>query len=193
MSYFPMFYDLNNKKILIVGAGKIALHKLEKLLEFTKAITVVSKEFSADFELTAKNYNLDLIHKSYEPSDLMGFDIVIAAIDDIELQKTIYFDAKAKHILCNSVDNSAYCDFLFPSFFKRNKLVVAVSSSGVTPSLAKGLREHFESQIPDELDLFIDEVAAIRSTVPKGLERQQKLIALSKEFLKNHFTATSQN
>lgn len=188
-----MLFDITNRKILIVGAGKIALHKLQKLLEFTENITVVAREISPDFEALAKAHNIKLISRAYNPDDLAGFDIVIGAIDDEELQKEIFLECKKRHILCNSVDNSAYCDFIFPSFFKRNELIVAVSSSGVTPSLAKGLKEHFEAQIPDQIDQFIEEVAEIRQTMPKGQERQQKLIALSKEFLKAHFTRTSQD
>lgn len=193
MHFFPMLYNLENKRVLLVGGGAIARHKLEKLLDFTESIVVVAKDLSDEMAALCQSYNLSTTLKPYESGDLAGFDIVIGAVDDLGLQKQIFEEARQAGVLCNCVDATEYCDFIFPSYFKRNELVVAVSSSGVTPSLAKGLREHFESLIPDEIDDFIETVSTIRNTMPKGPERQKQLIALSREFLKKHFSHSAKS
>ncbi len=182
MSYFPAYLKLDDKKILIIGGGKIAADKLCHLLDFTSDIVLLAKEFDQNIlELSSKN-RLKTIQKRYEKNDIDGFDIVIVAIDDIDKQKDIYLEAKSKKILCNSVDAVEYCDFIFPSYIKKGDITISVSTSGASPAVAKYLRRFIENLIPKDIDKFLLEMKNLRKKLPKGKERMELLNKKAKEF-----------
>ena len=128
-----------------------------------------------------------MIERPYEDSDIEGFDIVIVAVDDLDLQKKIYEACRARHTLCNSVDSVDYCDFIFPSYTKKGDLTVAFSTSGVSPSVAKYLRRSIEKLIPDSISEFLKEMKSLRSTLPKGRERMKMLDEKAKNYIENLF------
>ncbi len=171
MAYFPMFIDFNDKKILVVGGGNIASEKLEKLVEFTKEITVITKELNSTSQQLIKEHCLTLWQRPYKKGDIEGFDIVIVAANSIALQKAIYQESRSRHILVNSVDNTDYCDFIFPSYIKRGDLTIAFSTSGASPAFAKHLRRYFETIIPQGVEEFLAELKNLRTKLPKGKER----------------------
>ncbi len=182
MSYFPAYLKLDNKKILIIGGGKIAADKLGHLLDFTSKIVLLAEKFDKNIlELSQKN-SIKYIQKKYEKNDIDGFDIVIVAIDNIEKQKEIYLEAKSKKILCNSVDTVEYCDFIFPSYIKKGDLTISVSTSGASPAVAKHLRRFIEKLIPKDIDKFLFEMKNLRKKLPKGKERMEFLDKKAKEF-----------
>ena len=129
MSYFPAFLKLDNKKILIVGGGHIAYEKLEHLLDFTIDISVISMELSENMAKTIKEKNLCFEKRAYKIGDIKDFAVVIVAVDDIPLQAEIFAESKLYNCLCNSVDSVDYCDFIFPSYIKKDDLTIAVSTS----------------------------------------------------------------
>ncbi len=185
MAYFPAFLDFTNKRILIVGGGYVANEKLDHLLDFTSNITLVAKDYSKEnMELITKN-NLKFYEKAYETSDIEGFDIVIAAIDDFDIQEKIYFDTRDKNILCNCVDLKKYCDFIFPSYVKKGELTIAISTSGTSPALAKNLRIFLEKIIPDSIVDFIETMKEYRKTMPKGKERMQFLDKKARDYMED--------
>ena len=184
MSYFPAFVKLDKKKILLVGAGNIALEKLEKLLVFTKDIVVIALEFSPEILLLIEKENLCYEKRAYEKGDMKDMSIVIIAIDDIGLQKTIYEESQAYKCLCNSVDSIEYCDFIFPSFIKNEDLTIAVSTSGSSPAFAKHFRAYLEDIIPEGISTFLEEMKKLRSSLPKGKERMKMLDEKAKEYIR---------
>lgn len=173
MSFFPAYFNLNNKKILLVGAGYIALEKLEKLVDFTTNITVISQEISDDFLSFADRYSIHIIKKAYQQGDINGFDIVIVATDTAVLHKAIFEESRTSRILVNSVDDTAYCDFIFPSYIKNGDLTISISTSGASPALAKRLRLYIEKLIPSNIGSFLKEMRELRTTMPKGRERMR--------------------
>ena len=187
MAYFPMIYNLENKKVLVVGGGNIATEKLEKLVDFTKEITVIAKEVSLECNQLIKEHCLSLYQRPYKEGDIDGFDIVIVATDDIKLQEDIYKESRNKHILVNSVDNTKYCDFLFPSYIKRGDLTIAFSTSGASPAFAKHLRRYFEKAIPDGVEEFLSKLKNLRKTMPKGKERMAYFEKLVSEYFGDKF------
>ena len=102
-SFFPAFVNLTDKKILVVGGGKIAGDKISHLLNFTKQITIISPEISKRVEDQIKQNSLVFLDKKYNKGDIDGFYVVIVATDDEELQKNIFFECQNKKIFCNSV------------------------------------------------------------------------------------------
>jgi len=189
MSFFPAYFNLNNKKILLVGGGYIALEKLEKLVDFTEDISVISKEVSTAFLTFAHKYNIVVEKRLYEKGDILGYDIVIVATDTVALHKEIFEESRSTRILVNSVDNTAYCDFIFPSYIKRGDLTVSISTSGASPALAKRLRTYIEKLIPSNIEDFLIEMRGLRKTMPKGRERMKFFEEKTDNFISKHFKA----
>jgi precorrin-2 dehydrogenase/sirohydrochlorin ferrochelatase len=185
MAYFPAYFKLDGKNIAIIGGGNIAFEKLTKLLDFTKDIVIIAKEINAQIIQLSKQYDLKIIKKAYQIGDIDKFDIIIIAIDDIMLQEKIYDEAKQKHILCNAVDSVKYCDFIFPSYIKSGDLTISVSTSGVSPGVAKYLRRYIQNLLPKDIDIFLKEMKKLRTILPKGKDRMHLLEKKVKEYFNN--------
>jgi len=181
-SFFPIFLRLEDKKILIVGGGKIAKDKLSKCLDFSCDIKLIAKDFSDEIlELIVKN-SLTYEVKEFEDKDVDNFDIVIVAVDDINVQKHIYMLCRDRKTLVNSVDSREYCDFIFGSYIKKDELVVAISTSGVSPAFSKYLRRFLEKTLPKNIESFLKEMKLLREKLPKGKERMELLEKKCKKF-----------
>ena len=187
MSYFPMYIDLEGKKILVVGGGNIALEKLEKLLQFTKDITIIAKEVKYNTYTLIKGHCLSYYQRAYREGDIDGFDIVVVATDDTIMQESIYLESRGKHILVNSVDNTKYCDFIFPSFIKKGDLTISFSTSGASPAFAKYIRAYIENILPPNIEEFLTNMKTLRAKLPKGKERMQKFESMVKEYFSKEF------
>lgn len=182
-----MFMDMQDLKVLVVGGGNIATEKLEKLVDFTKEITVIASEVSVEANRLIKEHCLTLYQRAYRRGDIEGFDIVIVATDTVELHKAIYEESRGSRILVNSVDNTDYCDFIFPSYVKKNDLTIAFSTGGASPAFAKHIRRHFEKIIPDSVGPFLKKMKALRATMPKGPERMRYFDELVEKYFKENF------
>jgi len=176
--------NFNNKKILIVGGGKIATEKTEKILDFSKDITIIALKLDEKMQALTLKYNLTSYTKKYETADATGFDLIIICVDDLNLQKQIFKNTRSSRVLVNSVDSPQWCDFIFPSYIKKDELVVAVSSSSYAPALSRALRIYLEKFIPDNLDHLLQKLKNIRANKPKGKERQIELSNIVNNFFK---------
>ena len=185
MSYFPAFLQLEGKKILVVGAGAIALEKLEKLLDFTDAITIIAQIFADETMVFIEKHSLRYEQRSYIQGDIAGFDIVIIAVDDLALQEAIFLESKSYKCLCNAVDSTAFCDFIFPSYIKESDLTIAVSTSGASPAIAKNLRIYLQSLLPKNLMAFLEEMKQTRAALPKGKARMKFLDEKAKRYFRS--------
>jgi precorrin-2 dehydrogenase/sirohydrochlorin ferrochelatase len=188
--YFPAYLNLNKKKVLVVGGGKIAADKISHLLDFTTDITIIAPKIEQRVQEFIEKYSLNYINKEYEKNDIEGFFVVIVAVDSIELQKEIFTEAKDKKILVNSVDSVEFCDFIFPSYIKRGDLIISFSTSGTSPSLSKYLRRAIEKLIPTSIEEFLKELKTIRTTMPKGKKRMEILDKMAKEYIQKHFRSS---
>ncbi len=184
MGYFPAFLTLENKKILIVGGGRIAYEKLDHLLDFTHSVKVIATEFSEPMRVRLDNESLEWEQRAYQKGDLSGFMMVVVAVDDIALQAAIFKESKQYHCLCNAVDSVDYCDFIFPSYVKKDDLTIAISTSGASPAMAKHLKRYVQEMMPDDIVAFLREMKALRQTLPKGAERMKMLDAKAADYMK---------
>jgi len=182
MNYFPAFLKLEHSKILVVGGGTIATEKIEKLLDFTTDITVIASHFSDAMLRHIVEHNLPYQTKTYEKGDVRGFDIVIVAVDNLQLQEEIFEETRTMRTLCNAVDSVAYCDFIFPSYIKEGDLTVAISTSGASPAVARELKHYLRRKLPDNIAAFLQEMKEVRASLPKGKERMQYLSQKAKDF-----------
>jgi len=147
MSFFPAYLKLDNKKILVVGGGKIAGDKISHLLDFTTDITIIAPKIDPRVAEFIQTHNLPYHERSYQEGDVAGFFIVIVAVDDLEVQRQVYEECHRYGALCNAVDSVEYCDFIFPSYIKEGDLIVAFSTSGASPALSKYLRRALQKLI----------------------------------------------
>ncbi|PHS59207.1 MAG: siroheme synthase [Sulfurimonas sp.] len=183
MSYFPAFLKLDNKKILIVGGGYIAYEKLNHLLDFTSDISIIALDLSEDMSNKIKEKNLNFERRAYKVGDIAKYAVVIVAVDDLTLQAKIFDESKQYNCLCNSVDSVDYCDFIFPSYVKKDDLTIAISTSGASPAMAKHLRHYLQKLIPDGISEFLAEMKNLRRSLPKGKERMQMLDKKAKDYI----------
>jgi precorrin-2 dehydrogenase/sirohydrochlorin ferrochelatase len=179
--------DMSHLKVLVVGGGAIATEKLEKLVDFTKEITVITKELSPEAQNLITDHCLTLYQRFYREGDIRDFDIVIVATDTVDLHRAIYEESRGTRVLVNSVDDTAYCDFIFPSYIKRGDLTVSFSTSGASPAFAKQIRHYFEEIIPENVDAFLQKMKRLRSELPKGKERMQKFEKMVQEYMADNF------
>ncbi len=187
MSYFPMYMDMNNLKVLLVGGGYIATEKLEKLIDFTKDITIITIDIEQNAQDIVDKYSLKLHKRAYKTGDIDNFDIVIVATDTVELHKEIYEESRGSRVLVNSVDNRDYCDFIFPSYVQKGDLTISFSTGGASPAFAKQIREHFEKIIPNSVGDFLYKMKALRTKMPKGKERMRYFDTLVEDYFKKNF------
>ncbi|WP_457644537.1 precorrin-2 dehydrogenase/sirohydrochlorin ferrochelatase family protein [Persephonella sp.] len=173
MALFPMFIDLTGKKVLIVGAGNVALRKIEKLIPFSPDITVVAKKVSDDVRDICSSNGIEVFERPFRIEDLEGKDMVIVAVDDIQLQKEIFEYCRDLKIPVNSVDSPEYCDFIFPAYVKIDDIVIGITTSGKAPGLSAKIREIIENCLPDNLEDLLNELSHIREKEKKGKERQE--------------------
>ena len=182
MNYLPAFLKLDQSKILLVGGGAIATEKIEKLLDFTTNIEVIAAHYTEEMLSHIIDHNLSYKTKKYEEGDVRGFDIVIIAVNSLEVQEQIYKETRQMRTLCNAVDSVAYCDFIFPSYVKEGDLTIAISTSGAAPAIAKYLKFYIKKILPANLQNFMEEMKKLRQELPKGEARMKLLSQKAKAF-----------
>lgn len=178
---FPIFLKLEEMKVLLVGAGKVALEKLNAIVNNSPAtyVVVVAKEVNADFAHTASYYkNVRIIVGEYDASYLDGAEIVIVAVNDVALSTSIRNEAKQKGKLVNVADKPALCDFYMGSIVTKGNLKLAISTNGKSPTLAKRLREVFSEFLPSEIDEVMNNLQNIREQLQGDF--QHKVAELNK-------------
>ncbi len=184
MAYFPLFVDIKNRNILVVGGGKVALRKIEKLLPFNPKITVIAKKVKEDkirqLALTGK---INLYERQFSQEDLENQDVVIVAVDDLNLQREIYNLCIKSNIPVNSVDSIQYCSFIFPAYVKKGDIVIGISTSGKAPALSAALKDIIEDALPENIEQIKEVLEEIRKKYPKGKERQTLIMEKLKELL----------
>lgn len=126
-------------------------------------VTLVSPEIRQEIrEVAAGNERLSLIERVFEDGDLAEKDLVIVATNDKEENKRIKSVARAKHILCNVADTPPLCDFYLSSVVRKGNLKVAISTNGMSPTMAKRLKEVLNEALPDNLETAMEQLKAVR-------------------------------
>ena len=162
MAYFPFFVDIGGKNGLIAGGGRVALHKLQKLLPYGAKLQIVAPEVSEAMERTALENDICVIKRAFEPSDLNEMFFVIAASDDAKVNAEIGRLCRERGILVNVVDDKEACSFLFPSLVKEGNLSIGISTEGTSPEVAAELRSRVVSMIPADMDAILAYLGSLR-------------------------------
>ena len=183
MGWFPFFIQLEGARGLLVGGGRVALRKAEKLLPFGAQLTVVAPRICPPL---AALPGLTLCRRAFADSDLSPApDFVIAATGDRALDRRIAALCRTRRILVNVVDDPAACGFYFPALVQRGRLCIGISTGGASPTAAAWLRQKIEALLPPGFDGILDRLAARREAVKaeggseaKRAERLQQAFAL---------------
>lgn len=144
-AYFPLFVDLSEKRILIVGGGKIATRRVRTLLPFCSRIKVVAPEISEEI----RGWTVVACEKrKFVPADLEQADFVLVATDDPTVDDEIYKLCKKLNIPVNVASNKKKCDFYFPAIVQDGNMVVGITSSGETHKQVSEMRGKIEKIFP---------------------------------------------
>ncbi|MEQ4530340.1 MAG: siroheme synthase CysG [Mixta sp.] len=151
MDYLPIFADLKAKPVLVVGGGDVAARKIELLRRAGAQVQIAARELCAELQSLADSQQVEWLAPHFEEQQLDSVYLVIAATDDSALNAQVFTAANQRRLLANVVDDQPKCSFIFPSIVDRSPLVVAISSSGTAPVLARMLREKLEALLPANL------------------------------------------
>lgn len=165
MQYLPIFAQLKNRPVLVVGGGDVALRKSNALLKADAKVTVLAPEFCSELEELAEKGVVTLSRTRFEAKAVTGFRLVIAATDLDSVNNDVYEAAEAAGIFVNVVDDQPKCSFIFPSIVDRNPITIAISSAGTAPVLARRLREKLETLIPQHIGPLAQLVGSFRAKV----------------------------
>jgi uroporphyrin-III C-methyltransferase/precorrin-2 dehydrogenase/sirohydrochlorin ferrochelatase len=169
MQYLPLFFDVKQKHCLIVGGGSIAYRKANLLHKAGACLHIVAPEISDELKWLAKQSNGACYERDYEASDLLNKMLVIAATNNNAVNEQVSKDAGLKQLPVNVVDNPEFCSFILPSIVDRSPLMIAVSSGGSSPVLARLLRSRIESMIPSAYGRLAAFVGALRQQVKETI------------------------
>jgi len=159
---FPIFVDLRDVPVVVVGAGEVAERKVSALLEVGARVTVIAPDVSPAIEAWASAGRLALERRPYQAGDLRGARLAYAATGVEEVSRDLRVEARAEGVWLNAVDQPDLCDFISPSVLRRGDLTVAVSTNGRAPGLAKQIREELESHFPNDYARVVASAAAGR-------------------------------
>lgn len=151
MEYLPLFHKLAGRPVLVVGGGPVAARKIRLLLSAGAQVTVVAPALGNEVAQAHSAGKLQVMLRSYQPSDLDGRVLVVVATNVPEVNRQVADEATARHIAVNAVDAKELCTVIFPSIVDRSPVQVAISTAGTAPVLARLLRTQLEALLPARL------------------------------------------
>ena len=169
MKYYPLFLDITDRRCVVVGGGEVAERKAGRLLDFGASVAVVGRTLTPGLETMKKEGRIDHIAADYDKAVIDNAFLVIGATDRDDVNAEISRDARGKGILVNIVDDPDKCDFVLPSLLRQGDLLIAISTGGKSPALAKKLREDMEQLFGTEYGTLLEVMGQLREKlVVKG-------------------------
>jgi precorrin-2 dehydrogenase/sirohydrochlorin ferrochelatase len=193
---YPIALELSGRRCVVTGGGQAAEGKARALLEAEADVVVIAPRVSNGFSELARRGELTHIARRYQRGDLAGAFLVIAADSDRAVRADVFAEAEEERVLCNAVDDVEHCHFAVPSIVRRGELLLAISTGGRAPALAKRLRRRLTEQFGWQWEALIDLLGDVRAeTLPTRtvdfttwaarwkdvLDREEELLALLDE------------
>ncbi|HEY8466871.1 MAG TPA: bifunctional precorrin-2 dehydrogenase/sirohydrochlorin ferrochelatase [Solirubrobacterales bacterium] len=168
---------LKGRNCLVVGGGDVGLEKVEGLLACDGDVTLVAPEAHPELQRLAEEGSITWHRKRYEPGDLEGKFMVIAATNDSEVNIGIYYDAEKRAMLANVVDVPPLCNFILPAIVRTGPLAIAISTAGASPALAKRMKREIAELFGEDyarLAVILNEARGwAKSTLPTYQDRKE--------------------
>jgi len=169
LRYFPIFVDLDNREVLIVGGGEKALQKLRLIAKTTARVRMVAPEFDAGILELEREPAVTLVRRGFAPADLAGVAIAFAAAEDATTNSHVATAAKAQGVPHNVVDGPAESTFIMPAIVDRDPVVVAIGTEGTAPVLAREVKAKIEAWLPANFGRVADAAMALRRRVQDAI------------------------
>lgn len=168
MRYFPLFFDMKNRRVVVVGGGEAAAQKLRLLLKTEARIDVIAGELTDEITEYVENGRVKWLAKAFAPKLIEGANLVYATQGEAE-NVIVAKAARAKKILVNAVDMPELCDVITPAIVDRDPVVVAIGTEGAAPVLARQIKSHLEGHLPQNLGVMAKAARNLRKTVAATL------------------------
>jgi siroheme synthase-like protein len=165
MSLLPIFVKLEGRLVIVVGGGVIAEAKIPALLHAGARVRVIAPEITKTIARWEQEARLDRRAKAFEPGDLDGASLVIAATSAPGVNEAVYREADRLGVLCNAVDDIEHCHFYYGSIVQRGDLQIAISTNGKSPALAQRLRQELEARFGPEYGPWLERLGAERERI----------------------------
>jgi precorrin-2 dehydrogenase/sirohydrochlorin ferrochelatase len=185
MALYPIFLKLEERKVLIVGGGKVAEEKIYAVLRSATDVTVIAPQISEQIRAWVDRGLVRHIADEYRPGLAPEYFLVIAATDSATVNRKVYEEARQAGVLCNAVDDPGYCDFYAPAVVSRGDFQIAISTGGKSPALAQRVRKNLEQEFGPEYESWVGWLGRLREGIIHALPRSQKRTELL------HFLAQS--
>jgi siroheme synthase-like protein len=159
--YYPVFLNISGRKCVVVGGGQVAQRKVAVLLRHGARVTVVCPDIDQGLKQLAESGEIRVLNREYRMGDLENAFVAIAATDNERTNRLVVEEARRQRVLVNLVDNARGSDFIVSSYLCRGDIVIAVSTSGRSPALARKIRTRLEKEFGAEyasLAQLVDEV-----------------------------------
>ncbi len=179
----PVFLKLDGRPVLMIGAGNVALEKIESLLVTGARLRVIAPWALPEVQSLHAEGRISWEQRVFQPSDLDGAFVAIAATDDPAVNHWMYQLAVDRGILANAVDDPPFCDFYFSSVVRRGSLQIAISTAGESPAVAQGLRREIDAALPHDMGPWLEQLGVLRRDVltmhPRSEARKSLLHTLA--------------
>jgi siroheme synthase-like protein len=162
---YPVFLDLHDVPVLVVGGGRIGARKAEGLADAGARVRLVAADVSSHVDTSRL---AEVRARAFEPGDLEGMRLVVTATGDEHVDGEISAQARTKGIWTNAADQPVDCEFILPAIARRGRVTVAVSTDGASPALARELRNVIDEFLTDEIGALAQTLAAERAAVQAG-------------------------
>lgn len=167
--YYPIYIDIEDRDVLIVGGGNVCARKAETMMKYGAKVTIVSPEVTDEIAGWERDGMLTVTRKLYDESELSGRSIVIASTDDPCINARVARDCRRRRIPVNVVDVTHLCEFIVPAIIEKGSVQVAVSTGGKSPALARTLKENLIDFIGPEYAEVNDLLGTLRKSAKKVL------------------------
>jgi len=163
MRYYPIFLDLRDRPVVVIGGGDVARRKVEGLLDAGATVTVVSPYLHPNLVALHGQGRIIHIPRHYQPGDLKGYALAFVATDDPSVNASVAAEGRDSSVWVNAVDDPPNCDFIMPSIIHRGELTVAISSGGASPAATRKIREELEEFLGAEYPLLLEVASEVRA------------------------------
>ncbi|MCC6472218.1 MAG: siroheme synthase [Burkholderiales bacterium] len=163
--YYPVHLDLRGRRVVVVGGGTVAQHKVRELIKAGAVITVITPDTAPGLDDLKDEGSVEVLWRGYRGGDLAGAFLAIAATDDRDVNHAVFREAESLRIPVNAVDDVPHCTFIAPAVHRQGDLTITVSTSGRAPAFASRLRDRIASWIGPEYDALLTLLATLREGI----------------------------